>query len=310
MEEKFQEELKLKGKEHKKQLLLYRLSKMVENFGIRSFWLFYNNIEYDMEFRLLLILILAVFRFVIRVIPCIFLYGLIMAIFRTDGHILIAIAMYVAMYLGVYGLGYSLRDKFELKISLLRKECSDKLDELFSKLAKENNITRSSRCDEIAFENGIVFNNEGEISAPAPRQNIHFKLYNKTSPEDCKEFYDRTLELPKNEQTMEKNIASIDFNKKFAIILRKSYELDCMKYFSPTLQSQMVKSTVLPQCYNIEIEDKKFSAKTPSKIERPIKMNLFTSKPIISYFKETEEYCKELATAAKKVYNDLSRVEF
>jgi hypothetical protein len=43
MKETLKKEIKLDEKEHKVQLLRYNLSKTLENFGIRSFWLTYTD---------------------------------------------------------------------------------------------------------------------------------------------------------------------------------------------------------------------------------------------------------------------------
>ena len=207
-------------------------------------------------------------------------------------------------------VGRSLRENFELKLNILERSCREKRENFFSELCEENNITPQIFGDEIYFENGIKINANGDIVLPAPQKTVNFKLYSKKNSVDFNKYFEKSHSLSKNEQTMEKNIASIEFNDKFSIILDKFNEHECMKYFTPTLQSQLIKSKALAECYDIETHYKEINANTDNKFQRPEKIDIFDTKPIIEYFEEIENYCAEFSTTAKKLHADLSNIKF
>ena len=308
MNENLKEEIKLDEKEHKAQLLRYNLSKILENFGIRSFWLTYTDPTVDWGF--LGKLVFAAVRFAIRMFPVVFLCNIVASIFRAKGNPIIYLILYIAIYLTAALVGHSLRENFELKLNILDRSCREKRENFFSELCEENNITPQIFCDEIYFEDGIKINANGDIVLSAPKQTVSFKLYSKKNYVDLNKYLEKSHDLSKDEQKMDKNIASIEFNDKFGIIIHKSNEHECMKYFSPTLQSQMIKSKVLAECYDIETNYKEITAKTDNKFQRPEQINIFDSKPIIEYFEETENYCTEFSTTAKRLHSDLSNIKF
>lgn len=305
------EELKTEEKSHKKNLMLYKLSKAVENFGIRSFALFHNNLDYDLEFRTLIIIVLAIVRFVIRIFPALAIYALISTIFRIDGKLWIAAIVYVALYLAVLGIGNLLRNKFEDELNLLEHQSQKELDEVFDELCLKNNIERGLTYDKIQFDDLITVNTLGVITMPRKKQSCEFSIYNINSLVDSTSYYEKLTEFP-NAPTMEKHIASIEFNKKFSIILdNKNLERECIKYFTPSLQAQMIKSSILDTCCNINFTKENVNATVEeSEIERPAKIDLFKWKPIPSYYKDVKEYCETFSKFATKVHKDISKIEF
>lgn len=311
MESEMKADLKLKEKSHKKNLMLYKLSKAIENFGIRSFALFHNNLDYDLEFRTLIIVVMAAVRFVIRIVPAFVIYALIASIFHIDGKIWIVAIVYILLYLAVLGVGTFLRNKFEDELNLLEHQSQKELDEVFDELCLKNNIERGLTYDKIQFEDLISVNTLGVITAPKKKQSCEFFIYNIKSLADSTAYYAKMAESPLTLQSMEKNIASIEFNKKFSILVNPSLQRECLKYFTPSLQSQMIKSSILDTCCNINFTKENVNATVEeSEIERPAKIDLFKWKSIPSYYKDVEEYCETFSKFATKVHKDISKIEF
>ena len=303
------EQFKEKEKSHKINLLLYTTSKAIENFALRAFWLFYNNLDLSLGMAALL----GLGRFIIRLIPFIVVYGSILGLFHVDSTFLLAAIVYVVMYLITYGIFRLLRQKFENNLYKLQEECEAERQDYFTRSMIENNIMHGVANENIhhmEFEDGMVVNNRGWIATHAPRVNVPFKLYSLKNHNDLTQYSNIIHNSLEPLYTMEKSIASIEFNKNYAIVIDAKDERECMKYFSPRLQSEMVKSTILPQCFDREITCDCFEAQTECDIEFPPTIDLFKMKSIYSYFKEIDKYCKKFSEFANKIHTDLSKITF
>lgn len=304
MNDSLKTDLKKQEATHKKRLLQFKIAKWVETFGIRAFRLFVRKSD-DTD-MIPFVILFGLIRFVIHLIPALLIFVIEIVLLRIERGILWnLLAVYVIFYLIVWRVGKLLRQKFENDLMALEYECNGKRAQFFQQLCIEKNITRGKFYDEIVFDNGIALQSDGIVRADAPEQNVSFRIFNLKNYKDSE---DRNSLSP-YEQTMEKNIASTDFNQKFVVAVIKGNERECIKYFSPSRQLQMIKSTVLSQCHHISIEEKKFRATIDFEIERPHAIDIFSFESVLKNFESVEKYCEEFSNKANEVYADLIEIK-
>lgn len=126
-----------------------------------------------------------------------------------------------------------------------------------------------------------------------PKPRVDFKIFPIKNGEAFNAY--NNLRIENNGlKTIDKNIAATEFNKNFAIIVRPEDEHECMKYFSPELQLQMIKSKYLCEYAKLTISSEVISVQLKQHLEAPLAVDVFTKRSILNDFLAVEDYCSHV----------------
>lgn len=278
---------------HKVYLVTLIGSKIMESWGKRGLWPFIGD-----EIRWLVSLL--------GHLPLLFLFYAILQ------NMIAAAAVYLGIHLIAFAAGLWLHKSFEKKLTDLGTESVQLHSAYFlercGKHGIEGSIYGSIYGGEVPFEDGVVIGS-GRLCAPMRKDYGAIRICRLDVCDDWDEYYTVKYDHNNPRQTMEQNIASLDFNNKFGVLTDKTNELNCMKYLSPALQLKMIKAKGIERFKKIEVNGNWFCAVTNITVETPSDIQIFRWKPLQWHFREVDRYCSEMRSMADTVYADFRKID-
>ena len=108
-------------------------------------------------------------------------------------------------------------------------------------------------------------------------------------------------------------IASLEFNNKFGVVTDLNNELKCMKYFSPSVQAEMIKSNDLKEFGHIYTSGKEMCLYVDYNMRVPdvsMQRFIYDKKSVRQYFAEAEDYCKRVEKRSNEIFSKFEKIEF
>ena len=290
MDNELKQQIQEGNKERKRYLRMIRIGTMMMNFGKRWMGREDGETRYSSLFaRIALVVIL----------------------FGTGLGIVPIVTIYIVLHLGIYFVGNQIFDVFTDKLRAFEGTWKDKYHRYFAEKAFDSNIKFDVDGNYVEYmEEGLLIDERGMVYATLKEPITDIYLYILKNNGDFKSFSDLKFNAKEDTVVMNDKIASVDFNQKFGVITDKEYELESMKYLSPSRQLKMVKTPALEKFYNIHIGDYSFRARTDNHVEMPGGINAYEKKNLMKYFEEAEQYCLDMKAMADKVHADYLEIAF
>lgn len=284
----FINQLQSKDKEYKNLVRRHNILDYIRTILVRCFWPLYETYGY--------------FSRVFTISFRLFYFGFVFLITRD---FMTALIVYSAINLSLLIPVIVFENKTFYKIG----EMVSQINEFRSMYEQEQLKLHSIFDDKITFEDGTVIGN-GTFEKQLDRDFGDIYLYNFQNETDSSAYIDKTSFMPKHYMTLNKHIASEQFNKKFGIICRDDKMVETMSFFSPTKQLNMIQKG---DCINnfklIRIEGDRFVSETAFPVVPTRVMNLFDECPSF-FFTEIDRYCAQMTQAAATLKDSFDRIGF
>ncbi len=316
MDKNFKEQLHEWDITHKKNLRGYNVSEQVKNITISGIFPF---IEYTDIGPLNAVIVIT--RLIINIGMYFGLFSTLCPLVEDYGQsalwaLLYTLILYVIFFLTIYIVARRITDKYWDKLLKLENMFHETMNRSALSLIVERNIIGNIDTENCAIqlENGMYYSTNGlirkkiSVTSTAP-----YEIYRITNTEDSSKYSSRKYSSSENPPltTMEKNIASVDFNRKFGIVCRDADKVAVMKHFTSIFQLQLINSVTLGKCFNITIEDGVFNSSSEYIVKRyEGRTAIFINKPISKYFEDIEKYYDTVCSNANAINKDLEKIEF
>ena len=288
------EELKKLGKRHRRYLLTHTAASWIKAFAFFGIWPFGDGFY------------MAIFRFVIRSLPFVIGCGI--------GGILGGLIGHFGFWGLVFGIFCWIESAYEKKLEKLQQQCRQEQQALFDRICLELDLIPMGDVCMMRFEDGVEVSSNGNVISPMmpalERPDVDCRIYNLENCEDANAYCELKREMPWNKTTMEDCFASIDFVRKFGIVIDRDAQRQHLRFFTPSVVVRMIKSLPLSEFCSIRLQNDTFSAKTENVFEMPQLVDLFQWDSLVKRFDETELFCREFHAAAGKVHKNMENIEF
>lgn len=326
LKEELKQQLSEKDKEQEQLYKNYTKSKRIEKFGKDAFW----AIDLDQsQKRPISQLFMGIAKWAFHVLLWLVIYVFLntfIPIFVGGRGIIIS---YCILYLPFLLIGKFFRNKFEQQLWALTSECNLLRENYFLDLRLEYKIQDADlydhedddpysdkdefridkNCDVIESSEQIAFYSNGEVRIHL-NNNFPFEIYHLTDYEQDWKYKDRVAALKKStSRELKEIVASLEFSQNFGIIIDEKDSREALKYFTPTVQTQMITSPTFSNSKKITIENNDLKLYTDYGVAKPTDITLFSRKSVTSWFGEVEDYCKKFSQTAEKVASDLGRIK-
>lgn len=275
---------------HKKYGKMYYRGITLKTNGIRglAFW-------YDVEgfFR-------GIFHFFVRAFP------LILAVLLTM-NLKVPLAIYAGIHIAI-GVSGAVMEKIGLKnLLLLKDEVKGVHDEYAQKKLAEYGISKGT----IYFDNGVAVSSEN-VEIELGRDCGCINIFQRDKKDENTSYKETNKNLPQDNMDLNSYIASVEFNKKYGVIIHKDTKVKSVAFLSPLVQMEMIrKSDAVSVFDNIRVRGSVLSADTGYRVEIIPPISIFCIDVLLShYFSEVDRYCEDLLYVGNRVLEDVSHINF
>ena len=279
MEEELKNFIAKSEKNQRSFLTMYALGKSICDFGVNGFNIGYLLMGFLGKIKLL-------FRLLI-------MGGLMLAVEDCA----MGFYLYCGIHLAIIVFGGILWQIYATKLNNLEKECQDSLNKFQQEQYKKNGIVRGEKEDEVRYEGNLVVKNgffEGDIQSELTLIHIYCMKNLKRS-----DWLDGTLN---GCITMRKNVASVEFNNKFNVLVPAQMERDCMKFLSPSRQLEMIRTSAFDRIEQVHISVGKIQGNTQDIVLRPKEqIDIHNCSSIRKVYEEIQEYCQDIRQMADNI---------
>ena len=289
------DQLKTLERKRRSHLIKYEVAGFLKNFAVLGLLPFGDGF------------LIGCFRIAIRSLP--FLVGC-----GLTGNLLIGLISYVATWLALLGICHLVEKSNEKALNAMQDECRADHLIFFGDLCRELGIeVETQRCT-ISFDDGTVIDNQGHVTHPITptfqRPVVSFRLYQMENWTENSAYNDLLRDMPWNKTTMKDMFASIDFNRKFGIITNTDAQLDCLRFFTPSVMVEMIKNQPLQKFKEIDVHEDLFNASTEHSFTIPEILDMFAWTSLVKRYEETEQFCRDFQNAAQTIHTDMESIQF
>ena len=217
--------------------------------------------------------------------------------------------VHIGSNLGLYALGkFYFRRIWGRKLDDMQLECQERLNEFADQQYQEKRIVKNRELcggDYVVFGDDTVVKNNcilSSIEAGCDPVSIYCLA-------DSSANANYNCNRP-NFTDMKSKVASLEFNKRFGVLVKKNWEREGMKFLSPTRQLNMIRSTDFEDVSEITIENGRVKVTMPKEhISRPYTdVNVYFCQALEKPFKEVANYCTSMRVMADRMYGTYTRV--
>lgn len=287
MQENLRQYLERNEADHKKYLQMYEIGIKLQSFGKNALLLFFTE-----QSRAELILHMFILFIVGASLP-------------VDPFL----RVHFGFNLGMYALGkfYFCRTWGE-KLDNMQTECQKRLDEFIDTQYHEKRIIKNPKRygeDYVVFGDDTMVQNNyilSSIEASCDPVSIYC-LWNS----DGMAHYNCNSE---NGTDMKSKVASLEFNKRFGVVVNKNWEREGMKFLSPTRQLNMIRSRDFESISEIVINHGRMKVTMPNeRVQSPSsRVCVYCREPLEKPFREMAEYCTNMRKMADRMYYTYMRI--
>lgn len=161
----------------------------------------------------------------------------------------------------------------------------------------------------VHYDDGVTVAS-GSVCMRTTRDFGTIKILQLEKMEEQNEYISQKTNPSPYQSLMHDMISSREFNTKYAVIVPKGEERECISYLSPTVQVKMIQSKELAKYSNIFIENQVLSARTGITVNSPNVIDPFSKKRLSKYFDDIVEYCKQIRKMGDTVHADMQKLDF
>ena len=159
----------------------------------------------------------------------------------------------------------------------------------------------------VCFNDGVVVGN-GYLEAEMRQTMGTVMICQLENKEECVAFQEHK---PNMSYCINDRISSLEFNNKYGIVHAEgTREVELMKYFSPSMQLNLIRAKQISKFSSIRIGGRHLNLRTNKTVKLPTSFNIYDKKPLIKYYEEVDVYCREMQKMANEVHKDFEDIDF